>query len=278
MELGYWKQSSKSKNRFFNLNMDTINQITGANGLNNVCVMIDYHYCSKDLNDYPTNKQNEIKMIRMTARKDMLQDAYEFALSLKKHTGLDISFNIFNTTNYTDKELDNALDIALASDFDVIGFADTHGQLNLHDDILRYEEKFQRIKKSNKKTCFHLHNHTGKAYMNYIKCLDSPYVDICDTSIMGLGKGAGNLKLEEILNHDQALKLNQFINKYYNSLFKKTTSPFYMITGRYGITDNYATQAIKLNTSMDHFISFCDTITGFDRDNFNKELLENYLK
>lgn len=278
MELGYWKQSSKSKNRFFNLNMETVKQITGGKGRKNVCVMIDYHYCSKNLEDYPTNNQNEIKMIRMTARKDMIDDAFEFAVRLKKHTGLEISFNIFNTTNYTDSELDNALNLALDSDFEIIGFADTHGHLSLSKDIERYEQKFRRIKDSNKKTCFHLHNHTGKAYMNYIKCSESPYIDICDTSIMGLGKGAGNLKLEEVLDDDKALLLNQFINKHYDSLFKKTVSPFYMITGRQGITDNYATQAINLNVPMETFIRFCPTIKGLNRDNFDKNLLESYIK
>lgn len=277
MELGYWKQTSKSQNRFFNLNMDIVKEITGGKGKNNVCVMIDFHYCSKNLNDYPTNKQNEIKMIRMTARKDMIDEAFEFGVKLKKHTGLDIAFNIFNTTNYTDDELNAVLDKVLDSNFDVIGFADTHGHLNLNKDIARYEQKFKRIKESGKRTCFHLHNHTGKAYMNYIKCKESPYIDICDTSIMSLGKGAGNLKLEDVLNNEKSLELNKFINKYYNSLFKKTVSPYYMVTGRYGITDNYATQAIKLNIPMNKFIDFCSTISGLHRDNFDKNLLENYL-
>jgi len=276
MELGYWKQTSKSQNRFFNLNMDTINQITGGQGKNNVCVMIDYHYCSKNLNDYPTSNQNEIKMIRMTARKDMIDDAIDFAVKLRKHTSLDISFNIFNTTNYTDNELNKVLDKVLKSDFEIIGFADTHGYLNLDIDKLKYEQKFKRIKDSGKKTCFHLHNHTGKAYMNYTKCLESPYVDICDTSIGGLGKGAGNLKLEEVLDNNNALLLNEFINKHYDSLFKKTISPYYMVTGRYGITDNYATQAMKIKLPMNIFNKFCSTISGLYRDNFDKTLLENF--
>tara|TARA_R110002020_G_scaffold223386_1_gene432467 strand:- start:1052 stop:2002 length:951 start_codon:yes stop_codon:yes gene_type:complete len=278
MELGYWKQTSKSKNRFFNLDMETVKQITGGQGKKNVCVMIDYHYCSKDLNDYPINNQNEIRMIRMTARKDMINDAFDFALKLKKHTGLEIAFNIFNTTNYTDIELDTVLDKVLQSDFDIIGFADTHGHLNLNNDITRYEQKFKRIKESGKKTCFHLHNHTGKAYINYIKCSESPYIDICDTSIGGLGKGAGNLKLEEVLEDDKALLLNIFINKYYNKLFKKTISPYYIVTGRFGITDNYATQALKLKLDMDTFNKFCSTISGLNKDNFDKLLLEEYIK
>ncbi len=278
VEMGYWKQTKKSKNRFFDLNMDTINEVTGGQGKNNVSVMIDYHYCSKDLNDYPTSNQNEIKMIRMTCRKDMVEEGYEFAIKLKEHTGLDIAFNLFNTTNYTDDELNSALDIVLDSDFDIIGFADTHGHLNLHRDIKRYEQFFKRIKYSDKKTCFHLHNHTGKAYMNYIKCLESPYVDFCDTSVMSLGKGAGNLKLENVLDDDKSLLLNEFIHKYYESLFKKTVSPYMMVTGRYGITDHYAVQAKKANLSMNEFVNFCSTVSGLYRDNFDKTLLEEYIK
>ena len=276
VELGYWKQTKKSQNRFFNLNMDTVREVTGGQGRKNVSVMIDYHYCSKDLNDYPTNEQNEIKMIRMTCRKDMVKEGYEFAIKLKQHTGLDIAFNLFNTTNYTDDELNSALDVVLESDFDIIGFADTHGHLNLHRDIKRYEQFFKRIKDSGKKTCFHLHNHTGKAYMNYIKCLESPYVDFCDTSVMSLGKGAGNLKLENVLDDDKSLLLNEFIHKYYDSLFKKTVSPYYMVTGRYGITDHYAVQARKLNVPMKEFNKFCSTVTGLYRDNFDIKLLEDY--
>lgn len=278
MELGYWKQTSKSKNRFFNLNYDTVEQITGAAGRRNVCVMIDYHYCSKDLDDYPTDSQNEIRMIRMTARKDMIEDAAKFAIELKRHTGLEIAFNIFNTTNYTDTELSSALDRVLDTDLDLIGFADTHGHLDLNRDSDRYDRHFSRIKQAGKKTSFHLHNHTGQAYLNYIKCLESPNIDICDTSIGGLGKGAGNLKLEEVLETDLSLRLNQFIDSHYDALFKKTVSPYYLVTGKIGITDNYATQAMKLRVPMDIFSSFCKTIAGLKRDNFDSSLLERFVK
>jgi|TARA_R110000824_G_scaffold15841_1_gene66467 4-hydroxy 2-oxovalerate aldolase len=276
IEMGYWKQTVKSKNKFFNLDLDTVKEVTGEQGKNNVSVMIDYSYCSKDLNEYPTDSQNEIKMIRMTCRKDMIKEGFEFAVNLKKHTNLEIAFNLFNTTNYTDDELNSALDIVLDSDFDIIGFADTHGHLNLHRDIKRYEHFFKRIKDSGKNTCFHLHNHTGKAYMNYIMCLESPYVDFCDTSVMSLGKGAGNLKLENVLDDTKSLLLNEFIHKYYESLFKKTVSPYLMVTGRYGITDHYATQARKLELDMNTFVKFCSTVTGLNRDNFDKNLLVSF--
>ena len=277
IELGYWKQTAKSKNRFFNLNMDTIKEVTRESGRKNVSVMIDYSYCSKDLKDYPTNSQDEIKLIRMTCRKDMINEGAKFAQSLKEYTGLDIAFNMFNTTNYTDKELDASLNIAFKYDFDIIGFADTHGHLDLNKDIDRYTKRFKMIRGVNKKTAFHLHNHTGKAYLNYVKCLKSQQVDFCDTSIMSLGKGAGNLKLENVLDDKDAFFLNDFILKYYESLFKKTVSPYYLITGRFGITDHYATQAKKHNMSMLKFSSFCKNVLDLDRDNFNKNLLEEFL-
>jgi isopropylmalate/homocitrate/citramalate synthase len=278
MELGYWKQTAKSSNRFFNLNMDTVKKVTRESGRKNVSVMIDYSYCSKDLNEYPTDNQNEIGLIRMTCRKDMIDGGVQFAQSLKEHTGLDIAFNMFNTTNYTDEDLDSTLDIVLKYNFDIIGFADTHGHLDLNVDIDRYERRFKMIKESGKKTAFHLHNHTGKAYTNYVKCVESPYIDICDTSIMSLGKGAGNLKLENVLEDDGAFLLNDFVLKYYDSLCKKTVSPYYLVTGRYGITDHYAVQARKLNVPMNIFVTFCSTILGLYRDNFDKTLLEEYIK
>lgn len=278
IELGYWKQTSKSKNRFYNLDQEFVEKITGKSGRKNVSVMIDYHYCSKDFSDYPTADQNEIYLIRMTARKDMIDEAIVFADELQKRTGLGVSFNIFNVTNYSSKELENTVSKTLNSEFEYIYMADTHGHLDLNRDIGKYEKLFERIKGSGKKTGFHLHNHTGKAFLNYTKCLESPYIDSCDTSIMSLGKGAGNLKLENVVSQRSSLILSNFIYKYYDSLFKKVVSPYYLVTGVYGITDNYATQAEKVGMDMNRFIQFCSSVKSLEKDNFSKELMEEYIK
>jgi 4-hydroxy 2-oxovalerate aldolase len=278
VELGYWKQSSKSKNRFFNLDLDSVKKVTNEQQLNNCCIMIDYHYCSKNLDDYPTKKQKEIKLIRMTCRKDILKEGFQFAVSLKKATGLDVSLNLFNTTNYTNSELDKALDLVLDSDIDIIGFADTHGHLNLDRDLYYYKGKFDLIKRAGKKTCLHLHNHTGQAFHNYKKCKEINLVDFCDTSIGGLGKGAGNLKLEEIASTFNCFNINCFIEENYDLFSNNIIKPHYMVTGRFGITDNYASQAIKNKINTKTFYSFCDTINGLDRDNFDPKLLKDYIK
>ena len=54
VELGYWKQLSKSNKDYYNLDIDKVNNVTQKAGLKNVAIMIDYHYCSHILSYYPT--------------------------------------------------------------------------------------------------------------------------------------------------------------------------------------------------------------------------------
>lgn len=275
VELGYWKQTTKSKNRFFNLNEVEVNSLMRGHSLK-CCVMIDYHYCSQKLDDYPIRNESPVSLIRMTCRKDLIKDGVVFAKNLKKHSGLEVAFNLFNTANYSEDELMFSLDKVLDSDFDIVGFADTHGSIDLYKESSKYLKSLNNINKSNSKSCFHLHNHSGKALSNYRFLKESNVVDYCDTSIKGLGKGAGNLKLEETLD-DAPYILHEFIIKHYNSLFKRSIHPFYAITGKFGITDNYATNAIKYNLKIKDFYDMCTSISGLSKDNYDMNIVHNYL-
>ena len=50
-ELGYWKQRHKSANPFYNLDYETVCSITEKKKLQNVSVMIDYHYCLQNVEE-----------------------------------------------------------------------------------------------------------------------------------------------------------------------------------------------------------------------------------
>ena len=77
VELGYWKQTEKSKNPFYNLGFNEVEKITKNAEIDNACVIIDYHYCNKDLACYPVKNQTPISMIRITSRKEDMQKAIE---------------------------------------------------------------------------------------------------------------------------------------------------------------------------------------------------------
>ena len=272
IELGYWKQSAKSSKPFYNLDFELVKEITGGSSRRNVSVMIDYHYCSHLLEDYPRNDQLEISMIRLCIRKEDLEKGLEFGKRLKEYTGLDISINIFNTSNYTHQELIKTCEEVLMYDFDYVYFADTHGSLDLSKDFKKFEEPIRLLKNKKKSVGFHLHDHSGKAYSNYQE-LVSRNVNSTDTSVRGMGKGSGNLKLEHVINRKDLIDLLSFIQKYQDILTIKP-SVYEMITAKHSLTDNYAKQASEIEIRLTLFDSICSQITGIDKDTFNSSILQ----
>jgi len=276
IELGYWKQTNKYTTPFFNLNMDTVKEVVDGRKDRNVSIMIDYHYCTKDLKEYPTKDQDIIRIIRMCSRKQDVEKALNFGEKLKETTGLKVSINLFNISNYNTKEIKEKCYLVGKSDLDYVYFADTHGNLNLREcfDIL-FKDVVDELKSTNKKIGFHFHNHTGKEYSNFLE-LQGKGVDITDVTIHGIGKGAGNLKLEHVLNDDNnRLELVKFINKYY-AILKKDFSPYFYTTGVFGICEAYASQAQKMNLPLEEFIDFCRSLDVFFKDVYTKELLNDF--
>ena len=274
-ELGYWKQTAKSRNPFYALNMDVVNEITGVKGLNNVSIMIDYHYCSHDLSDYPTAKQSEISMIRLCARKEDLINALEFGKKLSEYSECEVSFNIFNASNYDKEELDLVCQKVVKYPFHYIYFADTHGSLNLHQDFPIFLPSIEKIKAANKLVGFHLHDHSGRAVANY-EVLRENGIDSTDTSISGMGKGSGNLKLEYVASKKSLIIISQFMEKYSNLLSISPTI-YELVSSRHSITDNYANQAETIGIDIKKFNEFASTLTGLEKDSFNPKLLDDYL-
>ena len=296
VELGYWGQTVKSNGPFYDLDIDFVKTATGNAEKNNVSVMIDYHYCSKVFTDYPKkNSQKEIGLIRLCSRKEDVKDAANFLQHLKSYTGLKVSLNIFNVTNYTQQEL-RAVEVTVAGyKFDYVYFADTHGNLNLNDPDCNMP-MFRRIADACRaKMGLHFHNHLGLALSNYLYCKQlslseqsrfGETANISDVSLGGLGKGGGNLKTEDVM----ALKEDDFITPLlfkdfiykYPDLFKLRENSYERITAKAGITDNYAAAIRRVLKgklrAISLFYVFCTySVSGVDRDVFNKRLFDKHF-
>jgi 4-hydroxy 2-oxovalerate aldolase len=275
IELGYWKQTKISRNTFYNLDFDKVINITKGQGRKNVSVMIDYHNCSKHLNDYPTCHQNEIGIIRLCSRQEDVPLAIKFGEKLQRHTGLKISFNVVKVSNYEEDEFTDTCQSLSETDFDIICFADTFGCLDLSQDFDKYRQGISILKDSKKMIGMHMHDHNGKSYFNSTLLEDLGF-DYLDTSIRGMGKGAGNLKLEYIANNENVMYICELIRKY-DKLLTLPYNPYCIITAKYSITDNYAEQAMQYQMSVIDFDKFCSTLEGLDKNNINHVLLKNYI-
>ena len=269
IELGYWKQTSKSKNPFYNLDFEKVKKVTKGKKLKNISIMIDYHYCSKVLSDYPKNDQKEIVMIRMCSRKEDIPKALKFAEKLKKYSRLNVSFNIFNSTNYNRTELLEVCKLVSKHKIDYVYFADTHGDMDLEKIYDRFKKPLLILTKSGKKIGMHLHDHSGKGYFNY-RQLKKYKINKCDSSVRGMGKGFGNLRTEQIIKPKYFNIVATLIKKY-NELLTMPQNIFTLITSQHGISDNYATEAKKINMKIDEFSKLCKKVKGSDKDNFNKK-------
>lgn len=267
IEMGYWKQTAKSKNPFYNLDLNKVKKITFNKKLKNVSVMIDYHYCSKKLSDYPDNTQKEIAMIRICSRKEDIPKALKFAEKLKKYSKLNVSFNIFNTTNYKKQELLKVCKTVAKYKIDYVYFADTHGDMDLEKAYKKYKKPLSILKKSGKKVGMHLHDHSGKGYFNF-RQLKKYKITKCDSSIRGMGKGFGNLRTEQIIKPKYFNLVGALIKKY-NDLLTMPQNIYTLITAQYAISDNYATKAKKINLDIKLFSKICAKVKGKDKDNFN---------
>ena len=275
IELGYWKQTSKSKNPFYNLDILKVKRITKSKKLRNVSVMIDYHYCSKDINDYPGKNQKEIGMIRICSRKEDIPKALLFADKLKKFTGLNVSFNVFNTTNYSKNELIKVCKKISEHKVDYVYFADTHGDMDLEKSFFKFKDSLKILNKAGKNVGMHLHDHSGKGYFNF-RQLKKYKINKCDSSVRGMGKGFGNLRTEQIIK-PKYLKLVATLVKKYDDILTMPQNIYTLITSQFGISDNYATAATKVSLNINNFSKLCSNVKKQDKDNFNNNFLKSKI-
>ena len=273
IELGYWGQTAKSSNMFYDLNLDRVKCVTGESNRNNVSVMIDYHYCSKDFSKYPNSDQNEVSMIRVCSRKTDIDDALVFAQNLKNETGLMVSFNIFNFSNYTEEDIVPVLGKVSSTNLDYVYFADTHGCLDFGENSEYFKRCVKILNDSGIKAGMHLHDHSGKAYYNY-RMLESVGFTSTDASTRGMGKGVGNLKLEHIISKESINDLLDFVYLH-ETLLTMRESPYGLITAKYSLTDYYGLRAEQMGISLSTFDLICANIDGIDKDVYNEECL-NY--
>lgn len=272
VEMGYWKQVDKSKNKFYNLNLDVLSDLIGENPKKKTAVMIDYHYCTKDLKEYPDLTQNIVGMIRVCSRKTDLNESLSFVQNLKQHTGLKVSLNVFNASNYTREEITQVANKVKNFELDYVYFADTHGTLDFEIDGIRFVDAVKILRDHNVNVGMHLHDHRGKALNNF-KALKNIGFTGFDASTRGMGKGVGNLKLEHVVEDKHLVKIMNFVAKNEKD-FTMRESPYGLITAMHSITDYYGYYAEKKNIDITEFNTICQKISGIDKDVFNPTLLE----
>jgi len=226
-EFGAWNFSKE----------EDIRRIVGDNDTDmKIAVMSDIGRTVKE--ELLPKEESVVDMIRIATYVHQIPEAIE--LIEEAHAkGYETTVNIMAIAKSSDSEIDEVLQAVGKTNVDVIYLADTFGSFHPKE-IRELTQKYLDITEAtNKEVGIHAHNNIQLAYANTIKAMEIG-ATFLDSTIAGLGRGAGNCPTELLVNYLKNPKYKQlpilkFIEEFIVPLEKVLDWGYsipYMITGQ----------------------------------------------
>lgn len=272
IELGYIDENCKEdlNNTKFN-SFDAIKRLN-LKSKNNLC-MIDYGKFAID--NVPKKNDTNLFGIRVAFSKKNMIDAIEYCRSLKEK-GYNVFVQPMVTSSYTKKELEILLAEVNKLNPYAIYIVDSFGSMN-EKDVVALLKKYDKTLNSNIKIGFHSHNNLQLAYSNsltFIKNHKEREV-IIDSSVYGIGRGAGNLATELIVSY-----LNNNYAKNYKTEFLLEIVDNYLLDLKkeknWGYCLEYYLSAIhNCHPNYSKFLAEMHTTTIYDMENILNKISDD---
>ena len=276
IELGFLtKEKNKNQNALFD-NFEYINKITLNIPKEKLCLMVEYSRFPLD----EIIKYSPIKNIRVIFKKQKIKEALLYCNKLKEN-----NFNVFINPTYIN-EYSNIELINLIKEINKINpycmtIVDTLGAFNEKN----IEKLFLSIDFNLNKNInlgFHGHDNLGLAFLNAQALIDLAKERnlIIDTSIFGMGRGAGNIQSEllaKYLNDNyktqyDILTLLKATRREIEPIYNKTpwgaTMPFYL-AAIYKCHPDYAKYLTQKNLPLDEIDNILKNIPEEKRISFD---------
>ncbi len=186
----------------------------------NIC-MIDYGKFS--IENVPLQEEVNIWGIRVAFTKKDLKEVISYCKKLK-NKGYKVFVQPMVTATYSEEELKILLEEVNNLEPYAVYIVDSFGYMN-NSNIIELMKEYDKKLKSNIKIGFHAHNNLQLAFSNAITFISNRNQRdiIIDCSVLGIGRGAGNLCTELIakyLGKYQTDNLLIVIDKYLRELKK----------------------------------------------------------
>lgn len=150
-----------------------------------------------DLDLLLNSVKGKLDFIRMAVDPSQIQRARLLAIRIKE-MGFEVGFNVMYMSLWSTKYPNFEKDISTLNGIvDSFAMVDSFGSM-FPDEVINITQKVKSILTC--KVGFHGHNNTELAFANTLAAIDSG-CDIIDSTITGMGRGAGNLKTELLLSY-----------------------------------------------------------------------------
>lgn len=284
IEVGYLSKAQKEyKGKFFYLNEKLVKTIKDSSN-KHLAVMIDIKNIQNvnEIVSMVSGLNKYITLIRLASSINQIELSIKILKLLKKQ-GFEVAINLMRVSeiNFNKQIMDKLKSIENSLDY--LYLVDSYGSVlptKIKDDI-------KKIKKYTKiKIGFHGHNNMELALANTISSIESG-AEIVDATITGMGRGAGNLKLELLLVYLSSF--NQQSNLFFNSLssivesfeilkkqYKWGTSLPYMISGAFSQPQQNVMDLIQLNRYS--FDSLINNLTSINNIKYPELKIEKKYK
>ena len=183
-------------------------------------IMTDVGRCNYK-EDIRKKSESPVDLIRVATYVHTIPECCAMIDDAKKK-GYEVSCNIMAVSNAGEKDVRCALDMIFRTDVDCIYIVDSFGSL--------YPEQIQRISdvyteyanKFGKSVGIHAHNNQQMAFANTIEAVGDG-IDWIDATYLGMGRGAGNCPIENVIGFLRNPKYNiypviKFIEEYMEPL------------------------------------------------------------
>jgi 4-hydroxy 2-oxovalerate aldolase len=234
---------------------------------------------------FAPSEQSRVEIVRVAAHFSQIDQCGELLKELRE-LGYIVGFNMMQSGSRSVEELENAAKAVSSWDaVDVLYFADSIGNMD--------EGKISQIVSALRTAWegelgFHAHNNMGKANANCIKAIESG-VSWIDSTMTGMGRGAGNAQSEILLNdlaHAQlgdfeAEPLYELALEYFDPMQKKMgwgANFAYHYSAMHGIHPSYAQELLSdQRYSVSDVVSTLQFLSKSDSASFDSELVQKAL-
>lgn len=253
IELGYRsKLKNEYRGEYYYLPLSTIKMIKDIT-TKKLSIMLDAKDCVlEELDDLLLDIKKEVSLIRIATDPKKIDFSITLAKEIKKF-GFKVAINVMYISTINQNHMFFDYLNSIEDDIDTLNLVDSYGSIYPEDlEILIGQVK----EKTNVTLGFHGHNNLELAFTNTLTAIKCG-ISFVDSTILGMGRGAGNLKTELILTH---LKSKQSLDIDLNSIAKLTElfSPLlsiykwgtnfpYMVSGSYELPQKDVMEALEID-------------------------------
>lgn len=258
-ELAFIRNCSYTSDRMEFSEMSQVSKIFRPSGFK-LALMVEIGY-GYPVDNFPARSSDTVDLIRLVVWKRMQEESYAYAQALLDK-GYEVAIQATRTEQYTLEEFAEFVNRFSQLDITAIYIVDTFGLLT-KDDLLSYARVADDNLRDGIRLGYHAHNNMQQAFSNMVAITEQEWHHdlMIDASIMGMGRGAGNLcleLLEKYLNENsegryQESFIYEAADKYIQPIYRQNPWGYsipYLLSAKYGRNPSYVPCLVERGLSI----------------------------